>query len=305
MGWENVFACENADFPSKVISHNYPHIKIFNDVRTTDFTSYRGSIDILTGGFPCQPFSVAGLREGTDDPRYLWPQMLRAVREIRPSWVVAENVPGLITWGDGMVFEQVCADLEAENYEVLPFVLPAAGVNAPHKRDRVFIIAHSSDARPEGMRREPQNSIYKSKSTADPKRPGLQKSETGKQFEPLPDVERNHLQILPADSFSLGLRTESNGLRIAELFDEIGKGGYWKNFPTESPVCSGNDGLRDRLEQYIRSCGTGILTEKDVEQIISATISKVRKESIKGYGNAVVPQLVYSIFQAIATYSIL
>lgn len=102
---------------------------------------------ILTGGFPCQPFSSAGRRKGTDDDRYLWPAMLESIRLIRPNWIIAENVAGLVTWNEGMVLEQVCTDLESEGYEVQAFIIPACAVNAPHRRDRVWIVAHSVNDR--------------------------------------------------------------------------------------------------------------------------------------------------------------
>jgi DNA (cytosine-5)-methyltransferase 1 len=104
-------------------------------------------IELLTGGFPCQPFSQAGKRRGTDDNRYLWPEMLRVIRNFKPAWVIAENVRGLLTINEGMVFEQVCLDLEGEGYEVQPFIIPAVAVNAPHRRDRVWIVAYTSTRR--------------------------------------------------------------------------------------------------------------------------------------------------------------
>lgn len=102
--------------------------------------------DLLTGGFPCQPFSTAGFRRGTEDNRYLWPEMLRIIRLATPRWIVAENVSGLLTWKQGMVFEDVCADMENEGYEVQAFLFPACAVDAPHRRDRVWIVAHSRSA---------------------------------------------------------------------------------------------------------------------------------------------------------------
>jgi site-specific DNA-cytosine methylase len=100
-------------------------------------------IFLLTGGFPCQPFSQAGKRRGTEDDRYLWPEMLRTIREFHPRWVIGENVGGFVTWSNGMVLNQVCADLEEAGYEVQPFIIPACAVNAPHRRDRVWIVANS------------------------------------------------------------------------------------------------------------------------------------------------------------------
>jgi len=101
------------------------------------------TVDLLTGGFPCQPFSQAGKRRGTADDRYLWPEMLRVIRLTKPTWIIGENVGGFVTWNEGMVLEQVCLDLENEGYEVQPFIIPAVAVNAPHRRDRVWIVAHS------------------------------------------------------------------------------------------------------------------------------------------------------------------
>lgn len=110
------------------------------------------TLTILTGGFPCQPFSHAGRRKGTADDRYQWPNMFRIIQNVKPDWVIAENVRGLVTWNDGMVLEQVCTDLESEGYEVQPFIIPACAVNAPHRRDRLWIIAHRTDSRTKGLR---------------------------------------------------------------------------------------------------------------------------------------------------------
>lgn len=104
-----------------------------------------GETYLLTGGFPCQPFSQAGRRQGTSDDRYLWPPMFEAISIFKPRWVIAENVEGLVTWNDGLVLETVCSDLEREGYEVQPFVIPACAVGAPHRRDRVWIVAKNSN----------------------------------------------------------------------------------------------------------------------------------------------------------------
>jgi DNA (cytosine-5)-methyltransferase 1 len=230
MGWENIFHCEWNEFGQKVLKYHFPQSESFSDITKTNFKKYEGTIDIISGGFPCQPFSQAGKREGVEDERYLWGEMLRAVQEIKPKFVVAENVFGITTIDGGMVFQQVCLDLETEGYEVQPFIIPACAKNAAHRRDRCWFIAHSNSI---GLER----GLYENR--------GERKVST-----------------LNASTFnSLSLRNQ------------------WENFPTQSPICSGDDGLSDKLD--------GI------------TFSNWRKESIKAYGNAIVPQVAYEIFSAI------
>ena len=144
MGWENVFHCEWNEFGQKVLKYYWPKAITYNDITKTDFSIHKGEIDIITGGFPCQPYSSAGKRLGKEDERHLWPEMLRAIREVQPTWVVGENVLGLVNWNGGLVFNEVQTDLEAEGYEVQPYVLPAASVNAPHRRDRVWFVAYNA-----------------------------------------------------------------------------------------------------------------------------------------------------------------
>src|SRR5690625_110950 len=145
MGWDNIFHCEIEEFPRKILNHYWPGAISYEDITKTDFSIHRGQIDILTGGFPCQPYSQAGKRLGKEDERHLWPEMLRAVREVEPTWVVGENVSGISSWNGGVVFNEVQADLENEGYIVQPVVLPAAAVGAPHRRDRVWFVAYSGD----------------------------------------------------------------------------------------------------------------------------------------------------------------
>jgi DNA (cytosine-5)-methyltransferase 1 len=147
MGWENIFHCEWNPFGQKVLNHYWPKAITYHDITKTDFTIHRGSIDILTGGFPCQPYSSAGKRLGKEDERHLWPQMLRAIREVQPTWVVGENVRGLTNWNGGLVFDEVQDELEAQGYEVTPFLLPACAVNAPHRRDRIWFVAFKNTNR--------------------------------------------------------------------------------------------------------------------------------------------------------------
>ena len=114
MGWENIFHCEISEFPRQILKYHFPNSICYEDIKKTDFTKHRGEIDIISGGFPCQPYSQAGKRKGKEDDRHLWPEMLRVIREVQPRFVVGENVSGLLTWNNGMVFHEIITDLENE-----------------------------------------------------------------------------------------------------------------------------------------------------------------------------------------------
>jgi DNA-cytosine methyltransferase len=153
LGWETVAFCEIDPFCQKVLKKHWPDVPIFDDIKTLTANEIKTKTKwdsteptIVVGGFPCQPFSTAGKRKGTADDRALWPEMFRVIREVRPTWVVAENVRGLLSVEGGLVFEQVCTDLESEGYEVQPFLIPACAVNAWHRRDRVWIIAYATNS---------------------------------------------------------------------------------------------------------------------------------------------------------------
>lgn len=141
LGWNILFQSEIDEYCIKVLEKQFPNVIRYGNINEIKATKYRGHVDVMAGGFPCQPFSNAGLQQGAEDPRFLWPQMYRVIRECRPTWVVAENVLGLISNADGLVFEQVCTDLESEGYKVQPFVIPAAGKGSFQERKRVWIIA--------------------------------------------------------------------------------------------------------------------------------------------------------------------
>jgi DNA (cytosine-5)-methyltransferase 1 len=150
LGWETILFCEKEPFPQMVLRERFPGVPIFDDVCKLTGEKINGLIQsdrpiILTGGFPCQPFSVAGAREGTEDSRHLWPEMFRIIKAVRPDYIIGENVPGLLSIEGGMVFEQVCLDLESEGYEVQAFVLPACATGAPHRRDRVWIVGYNAN----------------------------------------------------------------------------------------------------------------------------------------------------------------
>lgn len=138
--------CEIDPYARAVLRRHWPDAPIFDDIRTLTREDITDPIDLICGGYPCQPFSVAGLRRGTTDPRHLWPEMYRLIRTVRPRWVIAENVAGHIRLG----FDAVADALEAEGFTVWPFVIPACAVGAPHRRDRVWIVAHADSERLQG-----------------------------------------------------------------------------------------------------------------------------------------------------------
>jgi DNA (cytosine-5)-methyltransferase 1 len=315
MGWENVFHCEYDPFCQKVLKHHFPNSKLYKDVRTFDATNYLGRIDLLSGGFPCQPFSSAGKRKGTEDERHLWPEMLRVIREVSPRYVVGENVRGLLNWSGGLVFEEVCADLEDAGYEVTPYLLPACGVNAPHRRDRIWFVAQNTDENGRGSfkrKEEPNVRGFGNIGTRDnvglstndaevrdaPDTFGLRlehgkktrnvqksarktQSKGGELTEPF---EANGFgRTTPYTDFELSERGNDNRedgrSEQTERIEPFGKPRGWKEFPTQPPLCGGDDGVSKGLD--------GI------------TFSKWRKESIKAYGNAIVPQVAFEIFKAI------
>ena len=134
--------CEKDEYCRKVLKKHWSNTQQYIDIRDIDGTKI--SADIISGGFPCQPFSVAGKRKGTTDDRYLWDEMLRVITEVKPKWVVGENVQGIINIDNGLVLRQVQTDLEAQGFQVQCFLIPASGIGAWHKRNRVWIIANSN-----------------------------------------------------------------------------------------------------------------------------------------------------------------
>ena len=358
MGWENVFHCEWMEFPRKVLDYYWPNADSHIDICKTDFKKYANKIDILTGGFPCQPFSMAGKRKGTEDERYLWGEMLRAIQEIKPKFVIAENVFGITNIDGGLVFEQVCVDLEAEGYEVQPFIIPAAAKNAPHRRDRCWFIAfkntlHSgclhgeheqegaevrkfgnissrsadgiylsegiaTDTSSDGLNDQPtegNNSIGENNKQSRTQRKrttkglgdertssnsngnGFQQCNGNDEIEPSErrinaqrDIKQGDVNGDVAHSSRGGQQTlnTQNAIVGQQSTTETFSGNttqpiysrtQWESFPTQSPICGGYDGLPTELD--------GI------------TFSKWRAESIKGYGNAIVPQVALELFKVI------
>lgn len=146
-GWQNIFQVENDESCQKVLSKNFPEVQRFGDIRLFDGSNFAGKIDVLSGGFPCQPFSNAGKRRGVNDNRYLWPEMLRVIAEVQPAFFVGENVSGITTLENGRTIGRICADLESIGYKTECYLIPACAVEAWHIRERCYILAHAYSKR--------------------------------------------------------------------------------------------------------------------------------------------------------------
>ena len=155
-GMETVAFCENDKFCQKVLAKHWPNVPVHNNIEELDGREYKGTVDLVCGGFPCQPFSVAGQQRGKEDDRALWPEMLRVIREVEPAWVIGENVSGIIH----MELDNVLSDLEGAGYSCQTFVIPACAVDAKHRRDRVWIIASHTNfnSKPDGSQYEAERS---------------------------------------------------------------------------------------------------------------------------------------------------
>ena len=322
-GWENIFHCEWNPFGQKVLNHYWPNAESFTDITKTDFTKYANKIDILTGGFPCQPYSVAGKRKGKEDDRHLWPEMLRAIREIKPRYIVGENVSGLVSWDRGLVFEEVQTDLEAEGYKVQAVLLPACAVNAPHRRDRVWFVAYCENTRFKSMQHGGKNGVYGFESTADTN--CFNRRRGGQLLE-----QKRRQQTSISDESGIAPHTESGGQRGLRNESET-TGTREGNQPPRSVcrVCDATNSSSIQLQgrkqhRSIRSSGeikteggqfSGSICSKwqdfptkspicDGDDGLSSrldgiTFPKWRNESIKAGGNAIVPQVAFEIFKVI------
>ena len=274
MGWNNYLSCELADFPNKVLKHYWPKAYHHRDIKTLNYDTIQDELTrrfgewrtkpvILTGGFPCQPYSLAGQRKGKEDERHLWPEMLRLIHEIKPDFIVGENVFGLLNWDGGMVFNEVLTDLASAGYDVTPLVIPAAAVNAPHGRDRIWFVAQNAMLGGCVHRKNEQEGtdIWEQRNTCTGGANGV------------------YLQKGNATDTTSTRRRQNNGSRKSRFNNQKSTPSNWENFPTQPPICGGDDGLPTELD--------------------GVTFSKWRNQSIKGYGNAIVPQVGYEIFKAI------
>lgn len=346
MGWDNVFQVELSAFCNTVLAHHFPATKRYRDIKHFKAEVYHGTIDVISGGFPCQPFSTAGKRMGSKDDRFLWPEALRVIGTIRPLWIVLENVAGLfsilepasLSRMEIQEIELFCKDKNRQANKtiisvqrrvigtiidqirgigyILPTLsdgtsvivcIPACAVGAPHRRDRIWIVAYAGglpaqrivgplgDQVPGRQQEAQEPDAHRSPRPADPGVaqqpdlgfPGGQQLPPANRppFQPPPGDSKDEDGLFPnADSdgrqrFDHSRRPDKEGRQ-----DESGQpaqhtGDHWSCWPTQSPVCSGNDGLPRRLD--------------------TISFSKWRNESLHAFGNAIVPEVAYEIFQAI------
>ena len=222
------------------------------------------ALTILTGGFPCQPFSHAGRRKGTADDRYQWPNMFRVIQNVKPDWVIAENVRGLVTWNEGMVLEQVCTDLESEGYEVQPFIIPACAVNAPHRRDRVWVIAHCANSRTKGLQKQEISPDDPTNTSSERLRGRSLWGCQDREWQ-MDEDERQRAEV----------RGQNQGRSRRDWNQD------WRKVAIATCNARMDDGFPRKVDG------------------ISYSFAKWRNESIKAYGNAIVPQVAMEIFRAI------
>lgn len=287
-GIENTWHSEIEKYPCKLLGQQFPKSKNHGDIKTIDWSAVK-PVDIITGGFPCQPFSIAGKRGGQQDDRYLWPQMFEGIQALRPRWVIGENVPGI----KSLALDEVLSDLESAGYTCQTLDIPACALNAPHARHRLWIIAYDSS---EGLERSAREGVQESelrpsKSCNDGPTPDTnrQRSDNGRDSGGERRIQTDEHGQLP--------KAQPNGQRFEREFGAAGEAGTtpdpfstrrqerhaaaftdrqgfsrWQRdavgyaWEAQPPICGVDDGIPDR------------------------------RHRIKGLGNAIVPQIPYILF---------
>ena len=313
-GFQIVGQCEWADYPTAVLERHWPDVPRWRDIRTLtqeDFYERTGlrTVDLVSGGFPCQPFSCAGKRRGSEDDRYLWPEMLRVIDEIRPRWVVGENVAGIVN----MALDTVLSDLESVGYSCQAFVIPACAVDAPHRRDRVAIVGYSDggatrDDKQDGRQADgkvdkPGDAGISCRDGAFPHPDQVRRDSRGSEGK---RVHRNETR----DEIDTGSQSVANpdGPGVQRR-SESGNPGSQRAAAVEHPVRQREERRRGwpaepGLGGMAHGLPTGLERSKmwPPEPDIPRTVTGMphRADRLKCLGNAVVPQQFYPIFAAIA-----
>lgn len=316
-GWETAAFVEWDSYCQKVLNKNFPGVPIFGDINQFDGKEYKGAVDVICGGFPCQPFSSAGKQLGKADDRYLWPEMLRVIREVKPAWVVGENVPRLISLDDGDIFEEICTSLESEGYKVQTFIIPALALGAPHRRNRVWIIAYNPSfrrdkgegrpKRPHEINRQDAGRCFTNNSGKDDRRhkPGAaerQKQQFG--IDAFPGADPDNSSKQDGGIFPLGLLANLAGSDSGNHADDHPQGfqgNVWGEFQS---IPEADEALE--REKFSRVYATGQQWGEHwfeaatrlcrMDDGLPAWMVRHRTNRLKGMGNAVSPQIPYQLF---------
>lgn len=289
-GYETLQFVEIDPFCQKVLNKNFPGVPIHDDIKTFDATQFRGRVDLLTAGTPCQPASIAGKRKGKEDDRWLWHEVFRVVRDCKPTWLIIENVPGLLSLEGGVVFEDLLLEVEALGYETQTLRVPACGVNAPHRRERIWIIANSTSSRSgwrdlrsdERRERVLQNERCGSAVGRETERRDCDasnaKSEYGERSEPKGDRSREPKRAVSnrpcVDTNTDNKRLQGCGEHGERAEQPVARQDYWQRNWVEvaSSLCRVDDGLPRQMD---------------------------RAKRLKALGNSIVPQVAFEIMKAI------
>ena len=296
-GFTAVGQCEFADYPTKVLEKHWPDVPRWRDIRTLTKESFyertgQRTVDVISGGFPCQPFSVAGKQKGKEDDRYLWPEMLRVIREMRPHCVVGENVPGILKIAAG----QVVKDLERAGYHVVVFNFEAAAVGAWHRRSRVFFTGladvadtdggwlHDSNRKEDQPARSREDDIYEQsgRTWGGEQSAGARVSPDERAVAD-PESERQQRERACREQISRTRFDEKQSERHSDVYN-AGRG-----------RCTG---VARRGELQELADGRCWAAEPDVGRVAHGIPARV--DRLKCLGNAVVPQQAYPIFKALA-----
>ena len=293
------------EFCQKILNKNFPNIPIEGDIRNVKGEEFEA--DVITGGFPCQPFSVAGKQKGTNDNRYLWPEMFRLIKEIKPEFVIGENVQGIINLQNGMVLRQVQDPLEGEGFEVQCFLIPASGIGAWHQRNRVWIVGHSKHNGLLAAEKRRRNEEINGRSQKGQKETIESKRTSGS------DNNVNVSNAISQLSNGCSSTTRDSGEELIRL--ECSEGWYWQKVRSETERCS-EQVMADTESKGSQGCSisTDMETESGTESSensskkqytwweiernlcrvpngISYELDKTRSLRIKSLGNAIVPQI--------------
>ena len=297
---ETVAFCDIDEYCHKVLNKHWPHVPIFSDIKELNYETLRSNginnIDIITGGYPCQPFSVAGRKKGEEDPRHLWPEYFRLVKELRPTWVIGENVSGHIKLGLDTVLE----DLESEGYSTRTFSISASSVGANHKRERVWIMAHSNDARDRTSGHEinrdgkkiikewQEQSQFKFGRQSQIMENSRRSLREGTEFERTnanETKEGNANQFERSSGTSKLNMADSDSERLKEQWWPFSTTGKRKEFWEEPQRCSSRE-----ISQWWES-------EPDVGRVAHGIPNRV--DRLKSLGNSLVPQIPFMIANCI------